>query len=81
MWDPLSWHGFQVGSVFVWSLPQVALLYTNNKSAEKEIMGMGCGDSSEVNCFFRGPEFNSQPPHGGSQPSVMGSNALFFWCV
>jgi hypothetical protein len=28
----------------------------------------------------RGPEFNSQQPHGGSQPTVMGSNALF-WCV
>jgi hypothetical protein len=28
-------------------------------------------------CFSRGPEFNSQQPHGGSQPSVMGSDALF----
>jgi len=28
----------------------------------------------------KGPEFNSQQPHGGLQPSVMGSNALF-WCV
>jgi hypothetical protein len=27
-----------------------------------------------------GPEFKSQQPHGGSQPSVMKSNALF-WCV
>jgi hypothetical protein len=27
----------------------------------------------------RGPEFNSQQPHGGSQPSVMGSDTLF-WC-
>jgi hypothetical protein len=25
----------------------------------------------------RCPEFNSQQPHGGSQPSVMGSDALF----
>ena len=25
-------------------------------------------------------EFKSQKPHGGSQPSVMGSDALF-WCV
>jgi hypothetical protein len=24
---------------------------------------------------FRGPEFNSQQPHGGSQPFVMGSGA------
>jgi hypothetical protein len=27
-----------------------------------------------------GHEFNSQQPHDGSQPSVIGSNALF-WCV
>ena len=25
----------------------------------------------------RGPEFNSQQPHGGSQPTVIGSDALF----
>jgi hypothetical protein len=31
-----------------------------------------------TNCSSRGPEFNSQPPHGGSQPSVMESNALFW---
>jgi hypothetical protein len=28
----------------------------------------------------RGSEFKSQQPHGGSQPSVMRSNDLF-WCV
>ena len=28
----------------------------------------------------RVPEFKSQQPHGGSQPSVMRSDALF-WCV
>jgi hypothetical protein len=28
----------------------------------------------------RGPEFNSQQPHGDSQPSVIGSVVLF-WCV
>jgi hypothetical protein len=32
-----------------------------------------------LDCFSRGPEFNSQQPHGGSQPSIMGSDA-FFWC-
>nr|CDQ08554.1 Bm14336 [Brugia malayi] len=26
----------------------------------------------------RGPEFNSQQPHGGSQPSIMRSGALFW---
>jgi hypothetical protein len=28
-------------------------------------------------CSSRGPELNSQQPHGGSQPSVMESDALF----
>jgi hypothetical protein len=33
-----------------------------------------------TDCPSRGHEFKSQQPHGGSQPSVMGSDALF-WCV
>jgi hypothetical protein len=33
-----------------------------------------------TDCSSRGPEFNSQQPHGGSQPSIMGSDALF-WCL
>jgi hypothetical protein len=43
----------------------------------------GWRDGSEVKsteCSSRRFQFNSQQPHGGSQPSVMGSNALF-WCV
>jgi hypothetical protein len=31
-------------------------------------------------CSSKGPEFKSQQPHGGSQPSLMRSDALF-WCV
>jgi hypothetical protein len=40
-------------------------------------------DGSEVkstDCSSKGPEFNSQQPYGGSQPSVMRSDALF-WSV
>ena len=43
----------------------------------------GWRDGSAVkstDCSSRGPEFNSQQTHGGSQPFVMGSDALF-WCV
>jgi hypothetical protein len=43
----------------------------------------GWRDGSVVkstDCSSRGPEFSSQQPRGGSQPSVMGSDALF-WCV
>jgi hypothetical protein len=31
-----------------------------------------------TDCSSRGPEFNSQQSHGGSQPSVMGSDVLFW---
>ena len=43
----------------------------------------GWRDGSAVkntDCSSRDPEFNSQQPHGGSQPSVMRSDSLF-WCV
>ena len=33
-----------------------------------------------TDCSSRGSEFKSQQPHGGSHPSVMRSDALF-WCV
>jgi hypothetical protein len=33
-----------------------------------------------TDCSSRGPEFKSQLPHGGSQPSALESKALC-WCV
>lgn len=33
----------------------------------------GCSD-----CSSKGSEFKSQQPHGSSQPSIVGSNALFW---
>jgi hypothetical protein len=30
-----------------------------------------------TDCSFRGPEFNSQQPHGGLQPSVVGPGASY----
>ena len=41
----------------------------------------GWRDGSAVrstDCSSRGPEFNSQLPHGGSQPSAMGSSVMPF---
>ena len=43
----------------------------------------GWWDGSAVksaDCSSKGPEFKSQKPHGGSQPPVMKSDALF-WSV
>jgi hypothetical protein len=51
---------------------KATLYITIYLSNEKE----GWRDGSVVkstDCSSRGPEFNSQQPHGGSQPSVMGS--------
>jgi hypothetical protein len=42
---------------------------------------LGWRDGSVVkstDCSSEGPEFKSQKPHGGSQPSVMRSDALFW---
>jgi hypothetical protein len=42
---------------------------------------LGWSDGSEVkiiDCSSRGPEFNSQHPHGGSQSSIMRFGALFW---
>jgi hypothetical protein len=33
-----------------------------------------------TDCSSRGPEFKPQQTHGGSQPSVMGSD-VYFWSV
>jgi hypothetical protein len=63
---------------------QASLAGVKGQKEEKwKLVGWGGGDGSMVkstDCSSRGPEFNFQQQHGGSQPSVMGSDALF-WCV
>jgi hypothetical protein len=54
-----------------WSKNLIAILRNQMK---------GWRDGSEIKstgCSSRGPEFNSQHPHGGSQPSIMRSDTLF----
>ena len=54
----------------------------SGRVAEKIKKILGWRDGSEVkitDCSSRGPEFNSQQLHSGSQPSVMASNGLL--CV
>jgi hypothetical protein len=65
----------------VWRL--AAVLYDVMFAVDKNGTGWGWRDVLAVkstDCSSRGSEFNSQQPHGGSQRSVMGSDALF-WCV
>jgi hypothetical protein len=43
---------------------------------EKPEQGWGDGSAgNNTDCSSEGPEFKSQQPHGGSQPSVMRSDA------
>ena len=49
--------------------------YSQNKR-KKKAQWLG----ALIGCSSRGPEFNSQKLHGGSQPSIVGSDALF-WCT
>jgi hypothetical protein len=59
-----------------------ACLWAGGNGSIKKWNG-GWRDGSVVkstDCSSESPEFKSQQPHGGSQPSVMGSDTLF-WCV
>jgi hypothetical protein len=40
--------------------------------------GGGCSGVKSAGCSSRGPEFNPQQPHSGSQPSIIGSDAPFW---
>jgi hypothetical protein len=48
---------------------------------ENNCLGWRDGSAGKsTDCSSEGPEFKSQQPHGGSQPSVMRSDSLL-WCV
>jgi hypothetical protein len=62
-------------------------VFTYNKKInqkKKKKKKKGAGEMAQwvraPDCSSEGPEFKSQQPHGGSQPSVMRSDALF-WSV
>jgi hypothetical protein len=49
-----------------------------NKTKQIKLSGWRDGSAvKSTDCSFEGPEFKFQQPHGGSQPSVMRSDALF----
>ena len=54
------------------------MLQSKTQKTNLKSLGEGWRDGSEVKSIAKGPEFNSQQPHGGSQPSVMRSGALFW---
>jgi hypothetical protein len=63
----------------------VKILFQKKIRKENKIESVSTGwrDGSVVkstDCSSGGPEFKSQQPHGGSQPSVTRSDSLF-WSV
>jgi hypothetical protein len=51
------------------------------RDSKRRLLGWRDGSAvKSTDCSSRGPDFNSQQPHGGSQPSVKGSDILF-WCI
>jgi hypothetical protein len=55
--------------------------FVKRKKEKKNRRGWRDGSVvKSTDCSSRGPEFNSQKPHGGSQPTIVGSDALI-WCV
>jgi hypothetical protein len=67
----------------MWGLGCQAVLGSSWLKEVEPLDPQGWRDGTVVtstDCSSEGPEFNSQQLHGGSQPSVMRSDALF-WCV
>jgi hypothetical protein len=64
------------------SLQPYSEIFLNTKLNMK--VSRGAGEMAQwvraPDCSSEGPEFKSQQPHGGSQPSVTRSDALF-WSV
>jgi hypothetical protein len=52
-----------------------------NRKKEEERGWRDSLGAKSTDCSSRGPEFNAQQPLGGSQPSVMGFDALFLVCL
>jgi hypothetical protein len=57
---------------------------SDRQGLELKMLVSGAGEMAQwvraPDCSSEGPKFKSQQPHGGSQPPVMRSDALF-WCV
>ena len=83
MWESIIIHNFEETQMIL-DLKEVQILAKFITKCLNFFVNMksygGWRDDSAVkntDCSSRGPEFNSQQTHGGSQPSVMASDALF----
>jgi len=63
----------------IWNFPRKCKLILKTKQNKNKNMGWRDGSVvKSTDCSSRGPEFKSQQTHGGSQSSVMGSDAVFW---
>jgi hypothetical protein len=72
-------HKFTVRVIILISWEPRSKSKHKTKTRERKRKREGWRDCSAVkstDCSSEGPEFKSQQPHGGSQPSVMRSDAL-----
>jgi hypothetical protein len=80
----MKMFNFQKSALF---LTCISILFTSNCKYLNMLLfkmpNLGWRDGSVIkssDCSSEGHEFKSQQPHGGSQPSIMRSDALL-WCV
>ena len=68
-----------VPTVLMWT--QLTWLWASSSCSRMSTVGAGemAQRVRAPDCSSEGPEFKSQQPHGGSQPSVTRSHTLF-WC-
>jgi hypothetical protein len=60
---------------------KMSKMMAGDQTKKKNKLGRRDGSViKSTDCSSEGPEFKSQQPHGGLQPSVMRSDALF-WCI
>jgi hypothetical protein len=84
-----GWGGFKTGFLCIaLAVDQAGLELRNLPASASRVLGLKvCTTTAQhgsavksTDYFSRGPEFKSQQPHGGSQPSVMRYDVLF-WCL
>jgi hypothetical protein len=85
VWEQMTWnklHQIHLFIVCFYLTINCATLYTIQGWAAVKIITTGAGEMAQwvraPDCSSKGPEFKSQQPHGGSQPSVTRSDALFW---
>jgi hypothetical protein len=79
-WEAEAKPGLQSEFQDSWSYTKKPCLIKQTNKQTNNTLLLGWRDGSVVkstDCSTEGPEFKSQQPHGGSQPSIMRSDALF----